>query len=148
MEIVHRSAQVPYAAETIYALVNDIEAYPEFLPWCADAVVHERDTYQALASLTLEKGGFRKRFTTKNQLVPGLRLEMHLVEGPFKHLYGVWTFAPQGDDSCEVTVSLEFDFSNRIIAMLIGHVFQHAANTLLDAFVQRAHQVCGEQHED
>jgi ribosome-associated toxin RatA of RatAB toxin-antitoxin module len=147
MEIVHRSAQVPYSAQAIYTLVNDIEAYPQFLPWCVDAIVHERDEQHILASLTLEKGGFRKRFTTQNQLESNRRLEMHLVEGPFKHLYGVWTFEPEGDEACLVTVALEFDFSSRIIAMLIGPLFQHAANTLLDAFVERAHQVCGKQHE-
>ena len=147
MEIVQRSAQIPYPPEAIYALVNDIEAYPEFLPWCSDAVVHERDEQHILASLTLEKSGFRKRFTTQNQLEPGRRLEMHLVDGPFKHLYGVWTFIPQDEGGCEVTVALEFDFSSRIIAMLIGPVFHHAANTLLDAFVERAHQVCGGRDE-
>ena len=145
MEIVHRTAVVPYTPQEVFELVNDIESYPDFLPWCVHAFIEEETGQGVIASLTLEKGGIRKRFTTRNEIVPGEKLEMHLVEGPFKHLYGVWTLQPH-QSGCEVTVSLEFDFSSRIIAMLIGPVFQHAANTLLDSFIARAHQVYGEGH--
>ena len=97
MEVVHRTARVPYSTQQMYALVNDIEAYPEFLPWCVAAHVESRTDEEIIAGLTLEKGGVRKRFTTRNVLDHGSKLEMHLVEGPFKHLYGVWTFVDISD---------------------------------------------------
>ena len=143
MEVVHRSAHVPYTARQVFDLVDDIEHYPEFLPWCTAAQVKERQSDYTIASLTLEKKGLRKRFTTKNTVEVGRKLEMHLVEGPFKHLYGVWTFEPT-DNGCQVTVSLEFDFASRIIAMLLGPIFNHAANNLLEAFVARAHALYGD----
>ena len=143
MHIVKREAAVSYSAEDMFTLVNDVEAYPEFLPWCVEAHIEEILDDGMIAGLTLEKGGLRKRFTTRNETVPGKKLEMHLIDGPFKHLYGVWTF-DKAESGCKICVSLEFDFSSRVIAMLIGPLFQHAADTLLDCFIQRANTLYDE----
>lgn len=142
MERIERTAIVPYSAQAVYALVSDIERYPDFLPWCRSATIHSRTETQVEASLELAKGSISKSFTTRNELIPGRQMEMHLLNGPFKHLYGIWTFEPLSEHASKVSVCLEFSFSSKILELAIGPVFNHIANTLLDAFVQRAGQVC------
>ena len=144
MEIVERTAVVPYSQRQMFDLVADIENYAEFLPWCTSSEVHERTPEKVMASLVLAKGPIRKKFTTINSLKAPEQLEMHLVEGPFSHLYGVWTFAALSEGSTEVHCRLEFDFSSRTLAMIIGPLFGMVANELLDSFCQRAHEVYGD----
>ncbi|MDF2940996.1 MAG: cyclase/dehydrase [Gammaproteobacteria bacterium] len=142
MEKIERSAIVPYSAEAIYSLVSDIERYPDFLPWCKSATIHSKTEEWVEASLELSKGAISKSFTTKNHLIANREMEMHLVNGPFKHLYGIWKFEPLSESACKVSVSLEFSFSSKILELAIGPVFNHMANSLLDAFCARAKQVC------
>jgi ribosome-associated toxin RatA of RatAB toxin-antitoxin module len=123
-------------------LVSDIERYPEFLPWCKSATIHSKTEEWVEASLELAKGSISKSFTTKNHLKPNREMEMHLVDGPFKHLYGIWTFEPLSEHACKVSVCLEFSFSSKILELAIGPVFNHMANSLLEAFCTRARQIC------
>lgn len=132
---------MPYSIEQMFTLVNDIESYPLFLPWCDRAVVLEKSTNTITAQLTLGKGGFEKSFTTVNTLTPSTEMVMALVDGPFKHLRGHWLFQSVGDGHCQVSLDLTFQFSNRIMAAMFGPVFQQAANRLVDAFVKRADAV-------
>ena len=103
---IHREARVPYAAARMYALVDDVAAYPKFLPWCPRAEVLAAAEREKTARLTLARGGLRTSFTTRNALEPGRRIDMHLQDGPFRHLHGVWTFAdvPHG---CRVALDME-----------------------------------------
>lgn len=140
MERIERTAIVPYSAETVYTLVCDIERYPDFLPWCKSAVIHNKTEEWVEASLELSKGAISKSFTTRNHLKPNREMEMHLVNGPFKHLYGIWKFEPLSEQACKVSVCLEFSFSSKLLEMAIGPLFHHMANTLLEAFVERAKQ--------
>jgi ribosome-associated toxin RatA of RatAB toxin-antitoxin module len=142
MERIARSALVPYSAEAVYQLVSDIERYPEFLPWCKSAVIHSKTAEWVEASLELSKGSISKSFTTKNHLKPNREMEMHLVNGPFKHLYGIWNFEPLSENACKVSVCLEFSFNSKILELAIGPVFNHIANNLLEAFCERAKQLC------
>ncbi len=141
MEKVSKKMWVPYARAEVYHLVADIESYADFLPWCAAAKVLKRWEGGVEASLTLKKGGLSKSFVTRNLETLNEKIEMHLVSGPFKHLYGVWLFQDR-DDGVEVSLDLEFSFDNKLIAMMIGPLFQAIANTLLEAFMQRAEKVC------
>ena len=141
MQKVSRNAIVPYSAQSMYELVNDINAYPHFLPWCAHAEVHEKTETSITASLDLSKGGITKRFTTRNVLTPHQRIDMHLVDGPFKHLLGRWDFAPLSTTACKIEFQLEFEFSNTIFQMLLNSTFQNAASTLLTAFCDRAKEL-------
>ncbi len=141
MEIVRKKMWVPYAREDVYALIADIESYATFLPWCAASKVLRRWEGGVEASLTLKKGGLSKSFVTRNLETPSERIEMHLVSGPFKHLYGVWVFEDK-NNGVEVSLDLEFSFDNKLVAMMIGPLFQPVANTLLEAFIQRAEAVC------
>lgn len=141
MSSINRSAIVPYAPMQMFELVDDVSAYPQFLPWCSGSVEHERTADVVRATVELSKGKVKKSFTTLNRLQVGKMIEMKLVDGPFKHLEGFWRFHPLQDGrACKVQLDLEFEFSNRIVALAIGPVFTTVANSLVDAFVERANQ--------
>jgi len=138
MAIINRSALVRYSARQMYALVDDIDAYAEFLPWCKSSTVLSRDEDEVRATLELSRAGIHKTFSTCNRLQPGKMIEMRLLEGPFKHLEGFWRFERLGDEACKVSLDLEFEFSNKILEVTLGPVFNQIANSLVDAFCERA----------
>lgn len=138
---IDKSALVMHSAERMFHLVNDVARYPEFLPWCAGAEVHERDEAQVTASLEIAKGGLRHRLTTRNRLYMPETIEMNLVDGPFQNLSGRWHFKSLDDNACKVILTLEFEFSGSLSRMTFGPVFSQAANTLVDAFCRRADQL-------
>lgn len=141
MTQVDRSALVLHTAEQMFDLVNDVASYPQFLPWCTGATVHESDETVMQASLNVAKAGLKYSFTTRNQLQRPGEIKMALVEGPFSKLAGVWTFTPLSEEACKVSLSLEFDFSGKLTSMAMSKVFNQMAATMVDAFVSRADQV-------
>ncbi|MBA2654190.1 MAG: type II toxin-antitoxin system RatA family toxin [Gammaproteobacteria bacterium] len=143
MTIIQRSAIVPHTAEEMYKLVNAIEDYPDFVPWCKQTVVHSRDEDEIHATLSFEGGGFNKSFTTCNRLQKNKMIEMRLIDGPFKHLEGFWRFEHHEDTHCMVKLDLEFELANKILGMAFGAVFNQVANSLVDAFSKRASEVYG-----
>jgi ribosome-associated toxin RatA of RatAB toxin-antitoxin module len=143
MTTIHKSALVPYSAEQMYSLVDDVLAYPEFLPWCNGSKEISRQEHELEASLEIAHSGIHKSFTTRNQLEKNSLIKMHLVEGPFKHLKGVWRFQPLGDAGSRVELDLEFEFSSKLLEVTFGPVFNKIASTLMDAFIQRAQKVYG-----
>lgn len=140
---VERSALVGHSADDLYALVEDVEAYPAFLPWCAGVEADSRDGPHAVVTLHIRYRGLRQRFTTRNTFAPGERIEMSLVDGPFRHLHGVWSFARIGADACRVELKLTYQLANPVLARVMGPAFDHIANSLVDAFVRRAEAVLG-----
>jgi len=143
MTIINKFTLVPYTPAQMYALVDDIEAYPEFLPWCKSTRVLSRTEDEVRATIELSKGGVEKAFTTCNRNQKNKMIQMRLVEGPFKQLEGFWRFDALGDDGCKVSLDLEFEFASRMLGMVIGPVFSQIANSLVDSFQQRAVDVYG-----
>lgn len=143
MPTVHKSALVPYSPAEMYALVNAIEAYPDFLPWCRSTTVLSRDEDEIRATIDLAKGGVSKSFTTCNRLAPNKMIEIRLVEGPFKHLEGFWRFQALGEAGCKVSLDMDFEFAGRLLQMVVGPVFSQIANSLVDAFCRRAVEIYG-----
>lgn len=143
MPAIHRSALVPYSPAEMYSLVNDIDSYPQFLPWCKSARVLSRDDDEVRASLELARGGFEKSFTTCNRLQKNKMVEMRLVEGPFHHLEGFWRFEPLGEQACKVSLDMDFEFANKLVGLALGSLFNQIANTLVDSFCKRAIDVYG-----
>jgi len=143
MVVVDRSSLVCHSAESMYALVEDIESYPQFLPWCSGTEVTVRDGTRTVATLRIGFRGIREQFTTDNANEPGRSIAMQLVSGPFRHLRGHWRFTPLAEDACKVEFRLEYEISNRLLARMIGPVFQHIGDSFMDAFVRRADQVHG-----
>jgi ribosome-associated toxin RatA of RatAB toxin-antitoxin module len=143
MTTVSRSATVAYSAEAMFELVDDVNAYQDFLPWVKRSTEHYRDDSQVKATLIFSKGGFEKAFTTLNRRHPGEMIDIRLVEGPFRHLEGIWRFEPMEAGGSKVSLDLEFEFANRLLAMAFGRVFTQVATTLVDSFVRRAQTVYG-----
>jgi len=142
---VSRSALVPYTAAQMYALVENFEAYPDFLPWCIGATLHFRNDTTLEASLEMQRGGIRKSFRTRNTLHPGHAMSIALMDGPFKHLAGDWRFEQLGDDGSKVTLELEFEFESRVMDALFGRYFEGTCNSLIDSFTRRADKIYGMQ---
>jgi len=143
MTTISKSALVTHSPEEMFKLVDDIEAYSDFLPWCGKATEIFRDEEGVEASLFISHSGLNKAFTTKNKNKAFEKIEMHLVDGPFKKLDGVWSFEPLGESACKVSLNLEFEFSSKIISVTLGPVFSKIANNLVDAFIKRADTVYG-----
>lgn len=149
MKHVKKNVLLWHSPQQMYALVTGVEDYPRFLPWCAKAEVLERDEAGMTARLTLAYGGIRHAFTTRNEHVPGRRVTVSLVDGPFSMLDGTWDFLPlpEGEgpqaSACKVQLDLRYAFSGRTLEALVSPVFDRIANTLVDAFVKRADQVHG-----
>ena len=143
MDVVDRSALVHYSNDEMFALVSDIDAYPQFLPWCSGARVLSYEQHEMCARIDFSVSGVNKSFTTRNQLQPGREISMQLVEGPFSQLEGRWRFEPLGDAGSKISLFLEYDFSSKMVSLAVGPVFNKIANTLVDAFQKRAIEVYG-----
>ncbi len=143
MTTINKSALVAYSAPQMYALVNDIASYPEFLPWCGGSSILSQNEDEIRATVEISHGSLNKAFTTCNRLQRDKMIEMRLEEGPFKRLEGFWRFDVLGEQACKVSLDLEFEFKNRLVGMAMGPIFSQIANTLVDAFSKRAVDVYG-----
>jgi len=141
---INKSALVRYSAAEMYALVNDIESYPQFLPWCRSARLLSREPDEVHATLELARGGVQKSFTTCNRLQANKMIEIRLVEGPFRHLSGFWRFDPLGDQASKVSLDMTFEFAP-LLDFVISPVFHPIADSLVDAFHKRAVEVYGKR---
>jgi ribosome-associated toxin RatA of RatAB toxin-antitoxin module len=145
LELIDRSALVPYTADEMFALVSDIDAYPQFLPWCNGAQILSQEGDNVCARIGFSVSGVNKSFTTRNCQQPGKEIAMQLVEGPFSQLQGRWQFQPLGEYGSKISLFLEYDFSSKMVSLAVGPVFNKIANTLVDAFQKRAVEVYGQR---
>lgn len=138
---IRRSALVRYTPGQMYALVNDVEAYPERFRWCEQAHVSEREGEELVARLDLRFAGLHQSFTTRNQGEPPGLIRIGLVDGPFKTLEGVWTFDALGDTGCRVGLELDFEYAGRLGGMALKLGFQGLASRMVDDFCAVARRV-------
>lgn len=143
MAVIKREAVVPFTAQQMYDLVNDVTSYPDFLPYCQSSDVLKQSEDEVHASLTLAKGGFSKSFTTCNRLQPGKMIEVTLVNGPFRHLEGFWRFQDKEGGGSEIKLDLKFELASGFFNRAFEPVFAQVANKLVDAFHERAKEVYG-----
>jgi ribosome-associated toxin RatA of RatAB toxin-antitoxin module len=141
MASIEKSVLVRHSAASMFALVADIEAYPEFLPWCSGSRIVERAGSQVTAELDINFHGLKQGFTTVNDQHPDDHIDLRLVSGPFSKLDGSWRFTPLADDACKVALTLDYDFNNFLLSSLVGPVFHQIATTMVDSFVKRADDV-------
>ena len=134
---------VPYSAQQMYVLVEDVESYPEFLPWCGDAVLHWREGDVLEGSVEMHLAGLRRSFRTRNRMREYEAIEMELVDGPFSHLSGGWQFKALDTPGCKVSLEVEFEGKSRTTNRLLGRYFEDICNSLVDAFVRRAGDIYG-----
>jgi len=141
MTSIYRHALMPYSARQMFDIVNDVEQYPQFLPWCTYTEVLSLTDTTMEASLRMQKGKLNHSFSTRNKFKDGEYIEIRLVNGPFKKLIGDWRFSDLDEGSSKVELHMDFEFSSRLIGLAIGPVFTQIVNTMVDAFCQRAHQL-------
>src|SRR5690606_8392325 len=129
MAVVHKSVLLGYSAEQMFELVDRVEDYPQFLPWCGGVEVKERSENHLVATLMINYHGVRQSFTTENTIYCPCSMTMTLLAGRFKHLHGTWTFKPLREDACKIDFVLQYEFSNRIIESIIGPVVNMIATS-------------------
>jgi ribosome-associated toxin RatA of RatAB toxin-antitoxin module len=144
MKRIIRSAIVQHAAGQMFALVDDIESYPQFLPWCVAAAVQDRTADAVTATLSIGVRGLRTSFTTRNENRPGEAIDMRLVQGPFRRFAAAWRFKPLSGEASGIEFSLEYELSGPLARML-SPLLEHIADTMVDAFTRRAREVYGAQ---
>jgi ribosome-associated toxin RatA of RatAB toxin-antitoxin module len=138
MQTVRKSVIVARPASAMYALVDAYERYPEFLRWCSGAQVLDRTATASRSRLEIDYHGLKSHIATSNRMVPGERIDLEFVEGPFEHFQGHWHFVALGDTGCRVEFTLDYRFANRALERVLGPVFGHIVETLVDQFVARA----------
>ena len=141
MPKVNKSALVPYSAEQMFNLVNDVEAYQSFLPGCKQSqVITQSDTHMQ-AKMVLAKAGIEQVLVTNNTLEFAKRIKMDLSDGPFKSLNGGWTFTEMSEEACKIELDLEFKFASRLVDMAFGKVFRDLTSKMVKAFSKRAREI-------
>lgn len=143
MALVEKTVLIEKTPAQMYALVDDVEQYPDFLPWCARSQLKYRDETRTVATLYIDFLSVKSHFTTENSKVFPEAMTMKLVDGPFRRFDGTWQFKPLGDSACKIEFRLSYEFSSKLFEKIIGPVFSRIANTFIEAFVQRADQVYG-----
>ena len=145
MQVVERSALVTFSPAQMYALVNDVPRYPEFLPWCVGARVDEVSPTERIAMMKIAHGVLQTEFTTRNTLTPDARIDMRLTHGPFRDLTGAWRFDAIGTRGSRVHFKVEFEFKNRLTSAAFNTIFEALCGSIVDAFVEQARTVYGKQ---
>jgi ribosome-associated toxin RatA of RatAB toxin-antitoxin module len=135
---IRRSAIVGRTDAQMFELVNDVEAYPRRFKWCVRTEVSDRTESALTARMELRIGGMTQGFTTRNKLTPPQSIAMQLVDGPFRTLNGVWTFAALGESGCKVALALDFEYAGRLMAPIMRHGFEKLADRLVDEFCREA----------
>lgn len=143
MTVIKRSALVNYSAQQMFELVNQVADYPRFLPWCRSSQILSQSEQELQATLEIAWAGIHKKFTTRNILYPYEAMEIILVEGPFRHLTGHWVFLALKTTACKVSLELEFELTGSFFDKAFSPIFHHIANSLVDAFCQRAIEIYG-----
>lgn len=141
MTHIYHEIMEPYSAQQMFDLVNDINAYPQFVPDCNDTGVLQRDENLLLAYIEVEKFGFKKRFTTLNRLKEPSKIEITLIDGPFKKLVGAWTFTPISENQSKITFDLTFEFNSKLLDMTFTPIFKDIMKNMVIAFSNRAKQL-------
>jgi len=145
MHNIHKSAIVLHPAQKMFQLVDSVENYPQFLPWCGSTQIIERDNDKTIASIEINYKGIRQTFTTENTKKQNQEMIIKLIDGPFKSLSGEWMFKNLDKDSCQIELKLEYEFSNVILEKLISPVFNMIANTFIDEFIKEANRSNNDQ---
>ena len=141
MALVEKSVLLPYSAEQMFVLVDNVAEYPQFLPWCGGTTVTVLDENTIQAVVDINYHHVKQSFTTKNVRVAGQRIDMKLIRGPFKHLEGSWHFIALTPTACKIEFRLNYEFANKLLETVVGPVFHYIASTFVEAFIKRAELV-------
>lgn len=143
MTKISKQANVAFTAKQMYALVSDIETYPDFLPWCTKTDILQQNGDSLIASVSVSMGKIKQSFTTRNEMKVDNSINMKLIEGPFKELNGHWRFHDDANGNCSVSLDMQFEFKNKIVKHAFGAAFKMITDSMVDAFIERARDVYG-----
>lgn len=143
MPVIEKTALVEYPQSQMFELVEQVEHYPEFMPWCGGTEVHRRTDDKIVATIHINYHGIKAHFSTENDKEPPDCMTINLRHGPFQRLEGVWRFIPLGDTACKIDFRLDYEFSSRLLEKALGPVFHKVASSFIDAFIRRAAQIHG-----
>ncbi|WP_291995481.1 type II toxin-antitoxin system RatA family toxin [Candidatus Accumulibacter sp. ACC003] len=143
MATVKKSVLIERSSQQMFDLVDRVEDYPQFLPWCSATHCEFRDDRKTVATLHINYRRVSSHFTTENDKESPLSMKIRLVDGPFRRLDGFWHFKPLADYACKIEFQLSYEFSSKMLEKMIGPVFSQIANTFVDAFVKRANEIHG-----
>lgn len=145
MALVEKTVIVPHSAEQMFKLVDEVEGYAQFLPWCGGASVDKMEGDIMHATVHIDYHHIKQSFSTKNIRSAPSRIEMTLLNGPFRHLDGEWLFVALSPTACKIAFRLNYEFSSKLLEKLVGPVFHYIANSFVDAFIHRAEKVYATQ---
>ena len=143
MALVNKSVLVAHSAQQMFDLVDQVQYYPEFLPWCSGSQIKVRQDNRMIATINIDYMHIKQHFTTENVNEPPYLIKMQLLDGPFKQLDGEWRFKPLSEAACKIEFMLHYEFSSKLLDSVLGPVFSYIANSFVEAFIQRAEQVYG-----
>ena len=143
MALVEKSVLIDRTPAQMFILVDRVEDYPQFLPWCGGVELHERTATRTAATLRISYRGLKSQFSTENIKEEPLLMDIRLTDGPFTHMDGHWRFTPLGGTACKVEFRLHYEFSSQLLERALGPVFNHIAETFVESFVKRAQKVYG-----
>lgn len=143
MAVVEKSVLIERTPAQMFELVDHVEDYPKFLPWCGGIDLHERTSTTTVATIRISYHGLKSHFSTANAKQAPTHMDMTLKDGPFKRMDGSWRFIPLGDKACKIEFRLHYEFSSAMLEKVLGPVFNHIANTFVESFVKRAQVVYG-----
>ena len=141
MALVEKTVLVAHSAQQMFDLVDRVEDYPQFMPWCGGARVDDMQGTTMHATLHIDYHHIRQHFSTENRRLPPHEIDMTLRDGPFRQLDGSWRFIPLGDEACKIEFRLHYEFSSKLLEKVVGPVFSYIANSFVDAFIHRAEKV-------
>ncbi|RTL58023.1 MAG: type II toxin-antitoxin system RatA family toxin [Rhodocyclaceae bacterium] len=143
MAVVEKTVLIERTPAQMFDLVDRVEEYPQFLPWCGGTELHERTDTCTVATLHINYHGLKSHFSTENEKEAPSWMSIRLRDGPLKQMDGLWRFIPLGDSACKIEFRLHYEFSNKLLEKALGPVFNHIANTFVESFVKRANQRYG-----
>lgn len=143
MAVIEKSVLIPRTVEQMFDLVDRVEDYPTFLPWCGGTELLERNETITAARIHINYHGIKAHFATENPKEAPHWMDIRLREGPFRMLEGGWRFTALGNDGCKVEFRLHYEFSSKVLEKALGPVFSHIIGSFVDSFVKRAHQLYG-----
>ena len=146
MAMVEKSMLIERSSRQMFDLVDDVESYPKFLPWCSQTRVEFRDDKKTVATMHIKYHSVKSHFTTENDKEYPLHMTIKLVDGPFRRLEGAWHFKALAENACKIEFQLSYEFSSKVFEKIIGSIFSQIANTFVEAFVKRADEVYGVSH--
>jgi len=141
MKKITRTALLPYSSLDMFHIVNDVNKYSEFLPWCSHSEILASDANSLTAKVDINKAGIKQSFTTQNTLIEGERILLTLVDGPFSHLEGAWDFIKLDENACKISLNLEYEINNAIFSFALSALFEQIASTLVNSFCIRAKEI-------